>query len=135
MKITIDLKPFKSRVTVFIGEPNTFAKQIPSALRGHLLDEGYLAKTVWNWEERGNTIFHGVICSRSHSIAVLAHEAVHIVNQLLFHLGCDPDFNNDEIQAYLVEYICSEVEKVIRPGGSSDEENRSKTRPQKNISQ
>jgi len=41
----------------------------------------------------------------------IAHEALHATNRILYHVGVDPDHNNDEAQAYLLSYIVDEIYK------------------------
>lgn len=51
------------------------------------------------------------------SYGTISHEAVHAVSFLFDSRGVVPDFNNDEPQAYLVEYIVDEVVKFAKSKG------------------
>ena len=44
-------------------------------------------------------------------IATIAHEAVHACNQIFNLIGAKLDSNNDEPQAYLVDFIVKEIYK------------------------
>lgn len=46
-----------------------------------------------------------VIWIKTEDLAHLAHECVHAVNKLMFTCGIILDHNNDEPQAYLVEWL------------------------------
>lgn len=46
--------------------------------------------------------------------STIAHECVHAANMTLHHVGVFPDFQNDEAQAYLVEYIYNIVHDFIK---------------------
>jgi len=51
------------------------------------------------------------------SYGTIAHEAVHAASFILDSRGVVPDFNNDEPQAYLVEYIVNEIIKFVKAKG------------------
>lgn len=51
------------------------------------------------------------------SYGTLAHEAVHAASFVFDSRGVQPDFNNDEPQAYLVEYIVDELVKYCKSKG------------------
>jgi len=43
----------------------------------------------------------------------IAHEAVHITNKLFDYIGYTPEIDNDEPQAYMVDYIVNETVKAL----------------------
>lgn len=44
---------------------------------------------------------------------VIAHECVHIVNYIFKEKGIKLDLNNDEPQAYLMDWVFNEVNKTL----------------------
>ena len=44
---------------------------------------------------------------------VVAHEAVHAVNNIFKSRGIKLDINNDELQAYLTEWVFEQVENYF----------------------
>lgn len=46
---------------------------------------------------------------------VIAHECFHATNFLFMIIGAKPDINNDEPQAYLINYLVDQVEDFIKP--------------------
>lgn len=47
------------------------------------------------------------------NICTLAHECLHVKNAVWERIGYIPQSNNDEVDAYLLDYIIKEVNKVI----------------------
>ena len=43
----------------------------------------------------------------------VAHECVHLKNCIWKYIGYKPEANNDEVDAYLVEYLFDQVSKVV----------------------
>ena len=69
----------------------------------------YMARCAY--KHIGGKLCHtAVIHSKSNAISVIAHEAVHAANFILDGMGMEGDFNNDEVQAYMVQHICEIVE-------------------------
>lgn len=69
----------------------------------HDLDEGVL---VWFTE----TTFEA---------SIVAHEAIHIKNIVFDQIAAKPDFDNDEYEAYFVEWVVETIEKVYKKHTSS----------------
>jgi hypothetical protein len=54
-----------------------------------------------------------VVFEKKADDCTIVHEAVHIVNMLFQKKGIYYDLDNDEIQAYMVEYIFNEIKKIL----------------------
>jgi hypothetical protein len=54
-----------------------------------------------------------LIYTKERKMSVLAHEAIHASNYILEAIGHMPSQINDEVHAYIVQYICEEVEKKV----------------------
>lgn len=46
--------------------------------------------------------------------SIIAHEAVHIVNEIFKRVQIRPDLDNDEPQAYLMGWIVDKIHKAIK---------------------
>lgn len=46
-------------------------------------------------------------------LSVVAHECLHVKNSIWYRIGYKPQADNDEVDAYLLDYIFNEVKKVI----------------------
>jgi hypothetical protein len=97
----------KARVILLLGEMDEIEDEIPFGLE--LSDSGYLANCMYMRRE-GKLPFTCVIHSRSVAVSVIAHEAVHAANYILDGMGMQADFDNDEVQAYIVQHICERHE-------------------------
>ena len=49
----------------------------------------------------------------SNDISIIAHECLHIKNIVWNRIGYSPQALNDEVDAYLLDYIITEVLKVV----------------------
>lgn len=47
------------------------------------------------------------------TLQVLVHECVHIVNFIFKAKGIDLDIDNDELQAYLTDWVFNEINKTL----------------------
>lgn len=43
------------------------------------------------------------------TVGLIAHECLHVTNILFGHIGYMPKTDNDELQAYLLQWICDEL--------------------------
>lgn len=83
-----------------VGENELFASSLHCNYKGK---EAFgIILNFWNTER--NQVTYGVI----------AHEAVHIANFIMNSRGFIPDFENDEAQAYLVNWIVDELVIFIK---------------------
>ena len=46
-------------------------------------------------------------------LGTLAHECVHLKNNIWTYIGYKPTSDNDEVDAYLIQYLFNEVYKVV----------------------
>lgn len=49
----------------------------------------------------------------SNDMSIIAHECLHIKNTVWARIGYSPQALNDEVDAYLLDYIITEVLKVV----------------------
>ena len=49
----------------------------------------------------------------SNDMSVIAHECLHVKNAVWIRIGYSPNPMNDEVDAYLLDYIMTEVLKVV----------------------
>lgn len=49
----------------------------------------------------------------SNDMSVIAHECLHVKNAVWARIGYSPQALNDEVDAYLLDYIMTEVLKVV----------------------
>lgn len=49
----------------------------------------------------------------SNDISIIAHECLHVKNAVWNRIGYSPNPMNDEVDAYLLDYIMTEVLKVV----------------------
>lgn len=112
MKVSIKIPMYKAKVTVLVGEYSDVEKDIPY-FTDCFSEAGYLARTAFR-RVPGEKYPHQVIIhSKSKSIGVIAHEAVHAASFIYDEIGAVSSFENDEHVAYMVEHICVKVEKAL----------------------
>lgn len=110
MKLDIRMPVIKARVILLLGELKDIKGEIPFGLE--LGEPGYMARCFYMRRE-GALPFTCVIHSRSIAVSVIAHEAVHAANFIMDGMGMVADFNNDELQAYMVQHICTKHEDKV----------------------
>ena len=54
-----------------------------------------------------------MIVIASNDMSVIAHECLHVKNAVWSRIGYSPQALNDEVDAYLLDYIMAEVLKVV----------------------
>jgi len=52
--------------------------------------------------------------TKEFNAGLVAHESIHIKNIVFEQIVAKPDFDNDEYEAYFVEYLVTEIEKVFK---------------------
>ncbi len=122
-KINLEIPIYKAKILILLGEYDDIKKHIPKEL-DCFGDHGYMARTAYYREPSGGFPFRIVIHSRSIVISVIAHEAIHAANYIFDAMGAKADFDNDEFLAYLVQYICEEVEMDQKIYGKKFKYNR-----------
>ena len=65
------------------------------------------------FKEENNISYNEIYFINKPSNAVIAHEAVHAVNNIFKSRGIKLDINNDELQAYLTEWVFEQVENYF----------------------
>lgn len=106
IKINFNIPIFHTKVSVVVGETDE-----PFKGKKQYFSDQYLARCFFDKMQNGNKII--LIHSKSCAMSVIAHEAIHAANFILGSIGHKADFDNDEIQAYLVQHILEPIEKKI----------------------
>ena len=55
-----------------------------------------------------------VAFSKTTSPGYIAHEALHITNNIFRSIGAQPDLDNDETQCYLLEWVVKQLHKFLK---------------------
>jgi len=101
----------KSKILVLTG----IGKDVIDTLKKESLynkEEHYTGRCWYKFVPDSIYPFQCIIHTKDNKISLIAHEAVHASSFILCDMGVVADFNNDELQAYIVQYICREVENI-----------------------
>lgn len=79
------------------------------AIKRKLVCSGYVER-----DPKHSCIYWIVLKHESISHGLIAHEIVHLSNMIMEDRDIKPDYNNDESQAYLVEWLTESVYKVLK---------------------
>ena len=114
VELEIPIELLKARVIVYVGDEKKFIKQMKK--QGVEIEKRSAIATAWFHREEADQLpFHVLIHSKSAAMSVIAHEAVHASSFILDAIGVKADWDNDELQAYLVQHICEKVEGMLYP--------------------
>lgn len=113
------MKPFSTRLWVVVSDDCEAAAQ---KLTNHFKDPfewnskdtyaaTYTAKKIIKGHERNFVI---IIFPVNTEINVMAHEAVHAANHAFSNAGAKLDVDNDEPQAYLVDFVVRQILKTFK---------------------
>lgn len=80
---------------------------------GFELDKGYDGAFWYTQDNSGTDKFH-IAFKDNPSESIVAHEVVHLVNEIYKTRHMSLDFNNDEPQAYLTGWVVGEVHKFLK---------------------
>jgi hypothetical protein len=72
--------------------------------------DGYSA---FVFENPSSKYFQLVVVMQCNKPSIIAHESVHLANRMFNHVGQDLDIDNDEAQAYLVEWFFDKIYKFL----------------------
>ena len=111
-KIKIEIPVLKARVLFLIGEYKVLPKRWIKS--GRFEDGTYLARCIWKENKNTKWPFQVVIHSRFSALSVLAHEAIHAAGMIQDGMGILPSFENDELTAYLVQYLLEQCEIQLK---------------------
>lgn len=118
MKKIINIDIFKTQVVVVIGELEDVKSMIPRKYKSCIThmenDPNYFATAVNGCFSKQKNHIVTVIHSKSRSMGIIAHEAVHAAYFTANTLELDIAHDDGELIAYFVELICVEVEKELR---------------------
>lgn len=57
---------------------------------------------------------HSIMCVPANNMRIVVHECEHAKNAIWLRIGQTTVSNNDEVDAYLLEYIWEQADKVIK---------------------
>ena len=81
------------------------------------IEEALEIDTNINTEANSLVIDHNngtaTVVIASNDMSVIAHECLHVKNAVWIRIGYSPNSMNDEVDAYLLDYIMAEVLKVV----------------------
>ena len=112
-KVMVDLRMFQHLVYFIIGPGKVPAKLLPKGYDYDFTGEEYSGLcTVGTSTYEGYDYYTIVIHINHPTLATVTHEAVHAINRILSHIGSVPKHEDDEVQAYLVDYLVQSCEEV-----------------------
>lgn len=97
---------FKGLISLHTGTPDEFIAILKKKNIEIEISETQSGKTVW---DTFNGLEFFVWIKNKNDLPTIAHEMLHVANAILISRGIRVDPDNDEIQAYLVEYLISKV--------------------------
>jgi len=71
-------------------------------------------KTTNAWTYKDGSYNYVMVVTKDLLMSTLAHESLHITNQIFDFHGVKIDTKNDEHQAYFLTWVFEEVEKVLK---------------------
>lgn len=101
-KKTIDIPLFYGKLHIIQGELEEVEKKY------NVVINSYDGATFWDDEKAEICVWIGVKTS-----GIIAHEALHATNIILRWVGVVADYQNDETQAYLLQYIVDKISKTV----------------------
>lgn len=114
--ILIDV--INSGVSVWISSRDTMNEQVTTnpVLKGQsLLGEGIIGRTMHDTSSSNfPVIWINSALSKPQQISTLAHEAVHAANMICQKKGIETSQDNDEMIAYIVEYIMKKAKNITQ---------------------
>lgn len=111
MKVVVKMPVFGAKVIVYAGSGH---KEELLKHSYHLDGVSYDARTFFTQTKCVKFYRKVVIHSRKELLSNIAHEAVHAAHFIYNDMGAEPSFTNDEYTAYMVGYICEQVEKAMK---------------------
>lgn len=108
----IELPPFKAVIDMVVGPSDLAVACVPEEFQAQLGSVG-IATCQFQSGGEGEDYFRCCIHSTKPILSLIAHEAVHASGWILSSMGVSADFDNDEVQAYLVQYIVERAEDLL----------------------
>jgi hypothetical protein len=115
MRIDLKIPSMRARVVIFVGEYDDIKNDKVFKQLGMTCFDSHVYTGRCTYLRAGGRLTHtAVIHSKSKAISVIAHEAVHAASFIISEMGDRASFENDEVVAYLVQYICEEAENALK---------------------
>lgn len=107
--VRIDIPIFYASIELIISEE--YLTEPPEYFPDWLSEsQNYMGRT--GFDNIDGTRQVAIHC-KTFAFSVIAHEAVHAANLILDSIGHKPEFDNDEVQAHLVQHIVEHAERLI----------------------
>lgn len=118
-KLIVKMPVLKAKVTFLFGEANKdFA--IPKYVNADMFEGSYAGRCMFRLESHAVYAFHALIHVKDvRRGGVIIHEIHHAVNMIQEAMGVVADFSNDELGAYMMQYIAEEVFARISSSANS----------------
>lgn len=108
-KLVVKMPTLKAKVTFLFGEANKDFT-IPKYVDASMFEGSYAGRCMFRRESHAVYAFHALIHVKDlRRGGVIIHEIYHAVNMIQESMGIVADFNNDELGAYMMQYIAEEV--------------------------
>lgn len=95
---------------IFTDDMKDVGEKYKDSIPGKMEPESYSA-VVWQDHNSAYTKLYAAFTKKDN--AVIAHECVHLVNNLFIARGITADLYNDEPQAYLTGWFFREIENFL----------------------
>ena len=113
VRVKVKMPAVAAKVTFLIGDYHSIEKWIPHALDTFNAEvDSYTARCAFYIMNNTRYPFNVVIHCREFNLGTLVHEMVHAVNFIQGAMGIKPDFDNDELTAYMMDYLYYKVDKA-----------------------
>jgi len=121
-KFTIKLPEWNQHIEVYVGNPEATQAYLESKINRKWWKARQLSESMGmthrlvnkeNKSEFAFVMWFSELNNDIEGLKVISHEVTHITHAVLKFVGCEPNFSNEEPEAYLHEYIFGEIIKHI----------------------
>lgn len=108
-KLVVKLPVLKAKVTLLFGVLGADVA-VPKGVNHEIFEGSYAGRCCFRVESDSIYPFHALIHVKDAGRAgVVIHEIYHAVQMIQGAMGVAADFDNDELGAYMMQYIAEEV--------------------------
>ena len=111
MKRLISMPVLQASVILLIGPHADIKRHIPKGMAPR--KQNYAGFCAFKHAKEAPVPFRVLIHLLRPEWPVMAHEAAHAASYICKAMGVGASFNNDELHAYVVQYICEQAEAVM----------------------
>lgn len=109
MKKRIKIDVYHTSFTVFILDQLTDLYNYFPELQNQVTLINHGAVTFTKEHKSGQIEYYIAFAQNELSVGLIAHESVHLVSMIFKNIGVLLSYENDEPQAYLVQFICEKI--------------------------